>query len=167
VDGFFDAGRASAADPIRGNQTLVAIHYGVVARDGRRQPARHSGQFSYPPPKVSIVRTDTCAHLIRVGGPLVSSLKCDHPAIICHILRLNRGEKPANFQNMSTVKEIESALARLPAQDLRAVRDWLDDFIEDQLEVSDGFKAKVQRAQAEMAEGAHSRVRRPEVVVGR
>ncbi len=48
---------------------------------------------------------------------------------------------------MNTVKEIEQALARSSAQDLRAVRHWLDDFIEDQLEVSDDFKAKIQRAQ--------------------
>ncbi len=62
---------------------------------------------------------------------------------------------------MSSVKEIEQALARLSVQDLQAVRDWLDDFIEDQLEVSDEFKAKVQRAQTEIAQGIHSRVRRP------
>jgi hypothetical protein len=62
---------------------------------------------------------------------------------------------------MSTVKEIESALARLPVQDLQAVRDWLDDFIEDQLEVSDEFKEKIQRAQTEIDQGIHSRVRTP------
>ena len=63
---------------------------------------------------------------------------------------------------MSTVKDIESALAKLSVQDLQAVRDWLDDFIEDQLEVSDEFKAKIQRAQTEIAQGIHSRVRTPE-----
>jgi predicted nuclease with TOPRIM domain len=62
---------------------------------------------------------------------------------------------------MSTVKEIESALARLSVQDLQAVRDWLDDFIEDQLEVSEEFKEKIQRAQTEIARGVHSRVRTP------
>jgi len=63
---------------------------------------------------------------------------------------------------MSSVKEIESALARLSLQDLQAVRTWLDDFIEDQLEVSDEFKAKIQRAKQEIANGLHSRVRKPE-----
>jgi len=53
---------------------------------------------------------------------------------------------------MSTVKQIESALERLPLEELQAVRDWLDDFIEDQLEVSDEFKAKIQ----------YSRVRKTE-----
>ena len=63
---------------------------------------------------------------------------------------------------MSSVKEIESALARLSLEDLESVRDWLDDFIEDQLEVSDEFKAKVQRAKQEIADGVYSRVRKPE-----
>jgi hypothetical protein len=53
-------------------------------------------------------------------------------------------------------------LARLSVEELQAVRDWLDDFTEDQLEVSEAFKAKVQRAQGEIAGGVHSRVRRPE-----
>ena len=64
--------------------------------------------------------------------------------------------------NMSSVKDIESALARLSLNDLQAVRDWLDDFIEDQLEVSDEFKAKIQRAKQEIAGGVYSRTRKPE-----
>ena len=64
---------------------------------------------------------------------------------------------------MSSVKEIESALTRLPLADLQAVRDWLDDFIEDRVEVSDEFKAKIQRAKQEIADGVYSRVRKPEV----
>lgn len=64
--------------------------------------------------------------------------------------------------HMSSVKEIESALTRLSLEDLKAVRDWLDDLIEDQLEVSDEFKPKVQRAKQEIAQGVHSRTRNPE-----
>ena len=63
---------------------------------------------------------------------------------------------------MSTVKEIETAIARLGVEDMEAIRDWLDELIEDQLEVSDEFKAKIQRAKEEIAGGIHSRVRRPE-----
>jgi hypothetical protein len=50
----------------------------------------------------------------------------------------------------------------LPLEDLQAVRDWLDDFIEDQLEVSDEFKAKIERARQEIADGVFSRVRKSE-----
>ncbi len=60
---------------------------------------------------------------------------------------------------MSNVMEIESALTALSLEELQAVRDWLDDFIEDQLEVSDEFKTKVQRAKQELAAGVHSRIR--------
>jgi len=50
---------------------------------------------------------------------------------------------------MSSVHEIESALAKLTLDEKQAVRDRLDDLIEDQLEVSDEFKTKVQRAKQE------------------
>ena len=63
---------------------------------------------------------------------------------------------------MSSVQEIESALTRLSPADLQTVRDWLDDFIENQSEVSDEFKAKIQRAQEEIAAGVYSRARQPE-----
>jgi hypothetical protein len=63
---------------------------------------------------------------------------------------------------MSNVKEIESALANLTLGEKRAVRDLLDDLIEEQLEVSDEFKAKVGRSKQEIAVGAYSRVRQPE-----
>jgi len=63
---------------------------------------------------------------------------------------------------VSTVKEIESAIERLPLQDKEAIRDWLDKIIEDQLEISDEFKAKVTRAKKEIAKGTYSRIRRPD-----
>ena len=62
---------------------------------------------------------------------------------------------------MSSVKEIESAFAKLTLDEKQAIRDWLDDVIEDQLEVNDEFKAKVQRAKQEIADGVYSRVRKP------
>jgi hypothetical protein len=45
---------------------------------------------------------------------------------------------------------------------LQVVRDWLDDFIEDQLDVSEEFKTKIQRAKQEIADGVYSRTRKPE-----
>ena len=63
---------------------------------------------------------------------------------------------------VSTIKEIESAIAKLPLEEMEAVRDWLDELIEDQLEVSDEFKAKTQRAKKEIASGVYSRVRQPD-----
>jgi len=63
---------------------------------------------------------------------------------------------------MSTVQAIEAALTKLRLEEMEAVRDWLDELIEDQLEVSDEFKAKIQRAKREIAAGVYSRVRQPE-----
>jgi len=63
---------------------------------------------------------------------------------------------------MSNVQEIETALTKLPLEEMEAVRNWLDEFIEEQLEVSDEFKAKIQRAKQEIAAGVRSRVRPPE-----
>ncbi len=62
---------------------------------------------------------------------------------------------------MSTVKEIESALTGLSLDDLQAVRDSLDDLIEEQLEVSASFKAKILRAKQELDAGITSRTRQP------
>jgi hypothetical protein len=75
---------------------------------------------------------------------------------------LEKGSEMGDFFRMSTVKQIESALEGLPLEDLQAVHDWLEDFIEEQLEVSDEFKAKIQRANQEIANGVYSRVRRIE-----
>ena len=44
---------------------------------------------------------------------------------------------------MNTVKEIQSALTRMSRRDLVVIRDFLDDLIEDELELSDAYKEKV------------------------
>lgn len=44
---------------------------------------------------------------------------------------------------------------------MSAIRDWLDDQLEDQLEFTDEFKAKIERARAEIARGEYSRIRQP------
>jgi hypothetical protein len=67
--------------------------------------------------------------------------------------------KDSDSHSVSTVSEIESALAKLSIEEKRAVRDWLDDIIEDQLKVTDEFRAKIARAKQEIAAGVHSRVR--------
>jgi hypothetical protein len=56
---------------------------------------------------------------------------------------------------MSTVQEIESAITKLPLEKQEALRDWLDEAIEAQLELSEEFKAKIQRARQEIAAGVH------------
>jgi hypothetical protein len=79
-----------------------------------------------------------------------------------NIRSLKSATNSATLPTMSSVKEIESALAKLTLEEKQAVRDWLEDLIEGQLEVSDEYKAKVQRAKQEIADGVYSRVRKPE-----
>ena len=54
---------------------------------------------------------------------------------------------------MSTVKEIETALTKLRLEEMEAVRARLDELIEDRLEVSEEFKAKIQRILPIIPEG--------------
>jgi hypothetical protein len=74
-------------------------------------------------------------------------------------LRLEFTAGAVNLLPMSSVKEIESALTQLPLDELQSVRDWLEDFIEEQMDVCDEFKAKIERANQELAQGVHSRTR--------
>ena len=63
---------------------------------------------------------------------------------------------------MSNVEEIESAIIKLSPEDKQTIRDWLDEQLEDELELSDQFKTKVERAKQEIAAGVYSRVRQPQ-----
>jgi hypothetical protein len=60
---------------------------------------------------------------------------------------------------MSTVQEIESAISRLSPEDMRLVRDWLENQIEDRLEMTDEFKGRIESSEREKAEGLRPRTR--------
>ncbi len=53
---------------------------------------------------------------------------------------------------MSKIEKIESDLRTLSVQELEQVRDWLEGFIEDQLQATDEFKASVERGRSEFVE---------------
>jgi hypothetical protein len=61
------------------------------------------------------------------------------------------------------VQEIESALSRLSPDEMRQVREWLDQQLdqqlEDQLELTPEFKAAIESSEREMAQGSRPRVR--------
>ena len=54
---------------------------------------------------------------------------------------------------MSTVQEIEAAIPRLTRSEVEALRQWLDDYLEDQLELTDEIKAKLDQSHREIAAG--------------
>ena len=60
---------------------------------------------------------------------------------------------------MSTVQEIESAISRLSPEDMRLVRDWLENQLEDRLEMTDEFKGRIKSSEREKAEGQRPRIR--------
>ena len=62
---------------------------------------------------------------------------------------------------VSKVEQIESELSKLSQAELRQIREWLDDIIEDELEFTPEFERSIQRSEREMAEGKSARVREP------
>jgi hypothetical protein len=60
---------------------------------------------------------------------------------------------------MSGVQEIERAIRSLPRTEVERLHDWIEDYLEDQLEVSDEFHAKIDRGKRDIA-AQHVRIRR-------
>jgi hypothetical protein len=58
---------------------------------------------------------------------------------------------------MTGVQEIERAIRSLPRSEVERLHNWLEDYLEDQLEISDEFHAKIDRGQRDISDG-HVRV---------
>ena len=54
---------------------------------------------------------------------------------------------------MSTVTEIQAAIPKLSREEVEEIREWIDDCLEDDLELSDEVKAKLDQSRAEIAAG--------------
>jgi hypothetical protein len=61
---------------------------------------------------------------------------------------------------VSTIREIEEVIPRLPRAEVEALRDWIDDFLEESLELSDEVKIKLEQSKKEIASGNFT-TRRP------
>lgn len=57
---------------------------------------------------------------------------------------------------MSTVKEIQAAIPTLSREEIEQVRQWIDEYLEDRLELSDEVKAKLNQSRAEIADGSYT-----------
>ena len=51
------------------------------------------------------------------------------------------------------LEQVEEQVKRLSAAEQEALRDWLDNMLEDELVFTDEFKAKIERAKRDIAEG--------------
>ena len=54
---------------------------------------------------------------------------------------------------MSTVQEIEAAIPRLTRAQVEELREWIEDYLEDQLELTDEVKSKLDQSRREIAAG--------------
>ena len=61
---------------------------------------------------------------------------------------------------MGTLEQVESDVRMLPPEKQEELRNWLENLLEDRLEFTDEFKAKVERGEQDLREG-RSRVRKP------
>jgi len=61
---------------------------------------------------------------------------------------------------MQTLEKIEQEVKQLTRAEQEALRDWLDHILEDELELRDEFKAKIERGEQDIREG-RVRVHKP------
>ena len=54
---------------------------------------------------------------------------------------------------MPTLEQIEQQVKQLTKADQEALRDWLENLLEDELEMTDEFKAKIARGEQDFREG--------------
>ena len=62
---------------------------------------------------------------------------------------------------MRTVEQIQSDIRQLSGEEMRKIRDFLDDLVEDELEFTDQFEGQIRKSEAEMKQGMRPRVRKP------
>ena len=84
------------------------------------------------------------SRLLAIGLPLTS---CKAP-----YFEFNRA--------MPTLEQVEQQVKLLTKADQEALLDWLGNMLEDELELTDDFKAKTERGEQDIREG-RVRVRKP------
>ncbi len=57
---------------------------------------------------------------------------------------------------MSTVKEIQAAIPQLSRGEIEQIREWIDDYLEEHLELADAVKAKIDDSRREIASGDYT-----------
>jgi hypothetical protein len=62
---------------------------------------------------------------------------------------------------MSRVKQIENELEKLSIAELKEVREWLDNFVEDRMEFTPEFESMIRESEQEMNSGIQPRVKKP------
>jgi len=61
---------------------------------------------------------------------------------------------------MSKLEQVEDQVKRLSVAEQEALRDWLENLLEDRLELKDEFKAEIEAGKKDIAEGRY-RIHKP------
>ena len=56
---------------------------------------------------------------------------------------------------MKTLEQIEAEVQKLSPQEQEQLRDWLENLLEDRLELKDEFKAEIEAGKKDIAEGRY------------
>jgi t-SNARE complex subunit (syntaxin) len=57
---------------------------------------------------------------------------------------------------VSTVKEIQAAIPKLSREQIEEIREWIDDYLEEKLELTEEVKAKLDQSRREIAAGQYT-----------
>jgi hypothetical protein len=57
---------------------------------------------------------------------------------------------------VSTAEEIRTALPKLSRPEIEAIREWIDDYLEDRLELTDEIKSKLDQSRREIQAGQYT-----------
>jgi hypothetical protein len=57
---------------------------------------------------------------------------------------------------MSTVKEIQAAITKLSREEIEQIRTWINDYLENQFELTDDVKAKLDQSRRDIAAGQYT-----------
>jgi t-SNARE complex subunit (syntaxin) len=57
---------------------------------------------------------------------------------------------------VSTVKEIQAAIPNLSREQIEEIREWIDDYLEEKLELTEEVKAKLDQSRREVAAGQYT-----------
>jgi len=77
------------------------------------------------------------------------------------LVALEVAQNPFHRADVSKVEQMESELRKLSQVELRQIREWLDNFIEDELEFTSEFENSIQQSERDMVAGKAARVREP------
>ncbi len=67
----------------------------------------------------------------------------------------SRGVSSASLIPTSTVKEIEAAISKLSRAEIEELSRWIDEHLEDELELTEEVKAKLDQSHAEITTGQY------------